>query len=101
MTDITKHIDNKELVIELGETNNPTWSPEELKRKNDLKDEILRRLNEPWRRQRDCVLREDHEQKINKLVKEILSELNNINYQQSIRHQINNIKTKIRGAYYE
>jgi len=49
----TKYLSNKELVEELSNINNPTWTPEEAKRKEDLKLEVLRRLEEPWRKIKD------------------------------------------------
>lgn len=48
MTD-PKHLSNKELVDKFYQTCNPTCSPEEFNRRYVLKDEILRRLEEPWR----------------------------------------------------
>ena len=52
MTNKTKPtlLSNKELLEEIGQINNPTWSPEEAKRKKELLGEIYRRLEEPWRR---------------------------------------------------
>ena len=48
-----KYLSDKELVNELYESNNPTWSEEEDDRKKLLRDELIDRLEEPWRRLRD------------------------------------------------
>ena len=54
MTD-PKYLSNKELVDELYESNNPTWSVEEHDRKKLLRDELIDRLEEPWRRIKEIL----------------------------------------------
>ncbi len=47
---IIEHLSNQELVDEYHNCNNVAWSEEEHSRRELLKKEMLRRLNEPWRR---------------------------------------------------
>ena len=44
------YLSNQELVEEFSTIRNPTWSSQELERREVLKKEILRRLNEVWRK---------------------------------------------------
>jgi len=52
MTDL-EHLSNEELVSKFFNIMNPTWSEEEHNEKLALREEILRRLNEPWRKQKE------------------------------------------------
>lgn len=45
-----KLMSNQELVDEFDSLPNPTWSPRMNNRRKILKTEVLRRLNEPWRK---------------------------------------------------
>ncbi len=98
-----EHLSNKELVVELSEIDKPwdsLFPEEELKRQNNLKEEILRRLNEPWRRQQESILRTVHNKELEDLKKQFTDEINSINYKSSIRHQLNIIKKKLDSREY-
>lgn len=85
-------LSNKELVDELLE-----YTPQVAQciRCEELSKEILRRLNESWRAMKESVSVELHKKEISKLAKGFYEELDDLNYQQSIRHQINNIQSKL------
>ena len=48
-----EHLSNKELVDEFYDNKRPSRSLEEQNRRDLLKEELLRRLNEPWMRLRE------------------------------------------------
>lgn len=96
MTEV-KYLSNKELVNELYRSNNPSWSLEEKKRRQELRDEIIRLLEEPWRRLRECISLEEHKEKMKDLFDKFYNELDSINYQHKIKHQINIIKKRVKN----
>lgn len=53
MSQNLEHLSNEELVEKFFNTMNPTWSSEKHKERLALRNEALRRLNEPWRKQKD------------------------------------------------
>lgn len=94
-----KYLSNLELINELCEIKNPTWSAEERDRKVLLINETLRRLNEPWRQMRECVSAEQHKKEIKELTEKFFNNLNDLNYKSNMRHQINNIKRGLKPNY--
>ena len=67
-----EHLSNEELVKELYERINPTYIKVNILRRKALRDEILKRLNEPWRKQKEgfmSILKEHYESLISILRK--------------------------------
>ena len=92
-----KYLSNQELTEELYESKNPTWSIEEQDRKKLLRDELIDRLNEPWKRLKECITVEKHKEKMTDLLDKFSNELNSINYKHKIKHQIKEIKKRIKN----
>ena len=48
-----EHLSNEELISEFYELNKPPRTLEETYKRIKMRDEILKRLNEPWRKQKE------------------------------------------------
>jgi len=94
----TEKLSNKELVEELMR-----YTPQVAQCEVcvELSTEILRRLNEPWRALKEGVSTEHHDKTMKTLIKAFYGELDGINFQQSMRHQIYNIRGVIQSKVEE